>query len=97
MLGDTDVTHLPPYQRGLGMVVQNYALFPHMKVEDNVAFGLRAQKQPKTEIAARVKDALKIVGMADYASRYPHQLSGGPATARRDCPRHRRTSAGLTA
>ena len=77
LLGDTDVTHLPPYQRGLGMVVQNYALFPHMKVEDNVAFGLRAQKQPKTEIAARVKDALKIVGMADYASRYPHQLSGG--------------------
>ena len=50
LLGDTDITHLPPYQRGLGMVVQNYALFPHMKVEDNVAFGLRAQKQPKAAI-----------------------------------------------
>ena len=71
LLGDTDITHLPPYQRGLGMVVQNYALFPHMKVEDNVAFGLRAQKQPKAQIAERVQEALKIVGMADYASRYP--------------------------
>ena len=77
LIGDTDVTHLPPYKRGLGMVVQNYALFPHMKVEDNAAFGLRAQKQPKALIAERVNEALKIVGMADYASRYPHQLSGG--------------------
>ena len=77
LIGDTDVTHLPPYQRGLAMVVQNYALFPHMKVEDNVAFGLRAQKQPRGLIAERVTEALKIVGMADYATRYPHQLSGG--------------------
>ncbi|EPY6885439.1 2-aminoethylphosphonate ABC transport system ATP-binding subunit PhnT [Klebsiella quasipneumoniae] len=77
LIGDTDVTHLPPYQRGLAMVVQNYALFPHMKVEDNVAFGLRAQKQPRGLIAGRVTEALKIVGMADYATRYPHQLSGG--------------------
>lgn len=77
LLGDTDITHLPPYQRGLGMVVQNYALFPHMKVEDNVAFGLRAQKQPKALINERVVEALKVVGMTDYATRYPHQLSGG--------------------
>lgn len=77
LIGDTDVTHLPPYQRGLAMVVQNYALFPHMKVEDNVAFGLRAQKQPRGLIAERVAEALNIVGMADYATRYPHQLSGG--------------------
>ncbi|WP_439653084.1 2-aminoethylphosphonate ABC transport system ATP-binding subunit PhnT [Providencia manganoxydans] len=77
LLGDTDITHLPPYQRGLGMVVQNYALFPHMKVEDNVAFGLRAQKQPKSLVNERVIEALKIVGMTDYATRYPHQLSGG--------------------
>ncbi|MDR8230565.1 ATP-binding cassette domain-containing protein, partial [Acinetobacter baumannii] len=55
----------------------NYALFPHMKVEDNVAFGLRAQKQSRGLIAERVTEALKIVGMADYATRYPHQLSGG--------------------
>ena len=77
LIGDTEVTGLPPYKRGLAMVVQNYALFPHMKVEDNVAFGLRAQKQPKALIADRVQEALKIVGMADYATRYPHQLSGG--------------------
>ena len=72
LIGDTDVN-----QRGLAMVVQNYALFPHMKVEDNVALGLRAQKQPRGLIAGRVTEALKIVGMADYATRYPHQLSGG--------------------
>lgn len=77
LIGDTDVTHLPPYKRGLAMVVQNYALFPHLKVEDNVAFGLRAQKQPKALIKERVSEALKIVGMHDYATRYPHQLSGG--------------------
>ncbi|WP_159871693.1 MULTISPECIES: 2-aminoethylphosphonate ABC transport system ATP-binding subunit PhnT [unclassified Raoultella] len=77
LIGETDVTHVPPYKRGLGMVVQNYALFPHMKVEDNVAFGLRAQRQPKPLIADRVREALKIVGMAEYATRYPHQLSGG--------------------
>ncbi|VEB62550.1 phosphonate ABC transporter ATP-binding protein [Salmonella enterica subsp. enterica] len=59
LIGDTDVTHLPPYKRGLAMVVQNYALFPHLKVEDNVAFGLRAQKQPKALINERVTQALK--------------------------------------
>lgn len=77
LLGDMDITHLPPYQRGLGMVVQNYALFPHMKVEDNVAFGLRAQKKSNSLIKERVAEALNIVGMTDYATRYPHQLTGG--------------------
>jgi len=77
LLGGRDITSLPPYQRGLGMVVQNYALFPHMKVEDNIAFGLRAQKQPKALIRERVQEALNIVGMTDFATRYPHQLSGG--------------------
>lgn len=77
LIGDSEVTHLPPYQRGLAMVVQNYALFPHLRVGDNVAFGLRAQKQAKPLIAARVEEALKIVGMSDYVNRYPHQLSGG--------------------
>lgn len=77
LIGDTDVTALPPYKRGLAMVVQNYALFPHMKVEDNVAFGLRAQRQPKALIKERVSEALQIVGMSNFATRYPHQLSGG--------------------
>ncbi|MBN9217459.1 MAG: ATP-binding cassette domain-containing protein [Mesorhizobium sp.] len=76
-IGATDVTDLPPYERGLGMVVQNYALFPHMRVEDNVAFGLRAQGADKALIGERVKDALATVGMSAYARRYPRELSGG--------------------
>lgn len=77
LMGGRDITALPPFQRQLGMVVQNYALFPHMKVADNVAFGLRAQKQPKALTADRVQQALNMVGMEDFADRYPHQLSGG--------------------
>ncbi|RVA65614.1 ATP-binding cassette domain-containing protein, partial [Mesorhizobium sp. M7A.F.Ca.CA.001.11.2.1] len=76
-IGATDVTDLPPYERGLGMVVQNYALFPHMRVEDNVAFGLRAQGADKALIGERIKDALGTVGMSAYARRYPRELSGG--------------------
>jgi 2-aminoethylphosphonate transport system ATP-binding protein len=77
VIGDVDVTDLPPYERGLGMVVQNYALFPHMRVEQNVAFGLNARHAPKSLIAERVADALATVGMAGYAGRYPRELSGG--------------------
>jgi 2-aminoethylphosphonate transport system ATP-binding protein len=76
-IGETDVTDLPPYERGIGMVVQNYALFPHMKIEDNVAFGLRAQKVESGLIADRVRDCLHMVGMASYVGRYPRELSGG--------------------
>ena len=76
-IGDEDVTDLPPYARGLGMVVQNYALFPHMRVDQNVAFGLRAQKVPGELIGPRVAECLGIVGMAAFARRYPAELSGG--------------------
>ncbi|MEU8619284.1 ABC transporter ATP-binding protein [Streptomyces sp. NPDC048623] len=79
-IGDRDVTDLPPYRRGIGMVVQQYALFPHMRVDDNVAFGLKAQKSPrfpKAEIPGRVAEALEMTGMAAYAKRYPRELSGG--------------------
>jgi len=76
-IGNSDVTNVPPYQRGIGMVVQNYALFPHMKVEDNVAFGLQAQGAPKERIARRVHECLRLVGMSAYQGRYPRQLSGG--------------------
>ncbi|WP_369246838.1 ABC transporter ATP-binding protein [Streptomyces sp. R41] len=76
-IGDRDVTDLPPYRRGIGMVVQQYALFPHMRVEDNVAFGLRARKVAKGEIRGRVAEALEMTGMAAYARRYPRELSGG--------------------
>ncbi|MEU6946264.1 ABC transporter ATP-binding protein [Streptomyces sp. NPDC046316] len=76
-IGDRDVTALPPHKRGIGMVVQQYALFPHMRVEGNVAFGLKAQKAPKAEIPGRVAEALEMTGMAAYAKRYPRELSGG--------------------
>ncbi|MFF2247918.1 ABC transporter ATP-binding protein [Streptomyces sp. NPDC058142] len=77
LIGDRDVTHLPPHRRGIGMVVQQYALFPHLRVEDNVAFGLKAQKVARAEIPARVTEALEMTGMASYAKRYPRELSGG--------------------
>ena len=76
-IGEREVTHLPPYERGIGMVVQNYALFPHMRVEENVAFGLRARKAPHDLIERRVDECMRLVGMAKYKGRYPRELSGG--------------------
>ena len=76
-IGDDDVTDQPPYARGLGMVVQNYALFPHMRVDQNVAFGLRAQGAAREVIDPRVAECLGVVGMSAYAKRYPAELSGG--------------------
>src|SRR6204780_3395777 len=76
-IGGADVTDLPPYERGLAMVVQNYALFPHMRVAANVAFGLNARGAAKDLIAKRVEESLRIVGMPQYAQRFPRELSGG--------------------
>jgi 2-aminoethylphosphonate transport system ATP-binding protein len=76
-IGDRDVTDLPPYARDIGMVVQNYALFPHMRVAENVAFGLRARRVAEAMIAERVRKCLQMVGMVDFARRYPRELSGG--------------------
>ncbi len=67
----------PPFQRDVNTVFQNYALFPHMSVYDNVAFGLRMKHRPAQEIDERVKDALRLVQLSEYASRMPRQLSGG--------------------
>lgn len=72
-----NVDGLPPHLRHVHTVFQSYALFPHMTVYDNIAFGLRCQKLSKTEIAARVNDVLKIVKLEKYAQRKPDQLSGG--------------------
>jgi putative spermidine/putrescine transport system ATP-binding protein len=72
-----DITGQPAYRRNIGMVFQNYALFPHMTVRQNVAFGLRMRKVPKTDLAAQVSRALELVRLPHTASRYPRQLSGG--------------------
>ncbi|WP_158882966.1 ABC transporter ATP-binding protein [Amycolatopsis anabasis] len=76
-LDGQDVTELPPHRRGLGVVVQSYALFPHLRVADNVAFGLRARKLPRAEVDRRVGEVLELVGMAAYRRRFPRELSGG--------------------
>jgi 2-aminoethylphosphonate transport system ATP-binding protein len=76
-IGGRDVTDLPPYARDLGMVVQNYALFPHMRVADNVAFGLHARRTAEETVRKRVGECLEMVGMAAYHRRYPRELSGG--------------------
>ena len=68
---------LPPYKRRVNTVFQNYALFPHLHVRDNVAYGLRVQSVPKNEIAGRVDDALKMVKMVEFAGARPSRLSGG--------------------
>ncbi|MEI6571014.1 MAG: ABC transporter ATP-binding protein [Actinomycetes bacterium] len=76
-LDGRDVSKVPPYKRNVNTVFQNYALFPHMTVFDNIAFGPRSTKAPKGEIAGRVKEMLEIVHLADFAERRPTQLSGG--------------------
>ena len=73
----SDITRLPPWQRNIGMVFQNYALWPHLTVEKNVAFGLEERKLPRAEITRRVKDVLALVGLNEFAQRRPNQLSGG--------------------
>ncbi len=72
-----DLTHAPPHKRNLGLLFQNYALFPHLSVFENVAFGLRARRMSSGEIARRVADALKLVQLGDAGHVMPAQLSGG--------------------
>ncbi|KAA1174418.1 spermidine/putrescine ABC transporter ATP-binding protein PotA [Marinobacter salinexigens] len=76
-LAGQDLTHTAPEHRPLNTVFQNYALFPHMTVFDNVAYGLKMEKRPKEEIRQRVEEALAMVQLEDFAGRKPHQLSGG--------------------
>ncbi|MCX4094214.1 ABC transporter ATP-binding protein [Nocardia sp. alder85J] len=76
-LAGRDVTGTSPAARGIGVVVQSYALFPHLRVFDNVAFGLRSHRVPRREIGARVAEALEMVGMTGYERRLPRELSGG--------------------
>ncbi len=77
LIGGEEVAHLPPWKRNVGMVFQSYALWPHMTVRKNVAFGLEERKVPARDIATRVDAALEMVGLLDLADRRPAQLSGG--------------------
>ena len=77
LLDGKDMTHLPPNKRPINMVFQSYAVFPHMSVETNVAYGLKMEKVPASEIKQRVATALEQVHLQDFAKRMPDQLSGG--------------------
>ena len=77
LIGGRDVTGTPPWKRDVGMVFQNYALWPHMTVEQNVAFGLEERRLPRARVREKVAAALDLVGLAGYGARRPGQLSGG--------------------
>ena len=77
VLDGVDIAAMPPYERPINMMFQSYALFPHLNVRDNIAFGLKREGMPKTQIAARVDEMLALVQLQDFAKRKPHQLSGG--------------------
>ncbi|MBP6899471.1 MAG: polyamine ABC transporter ATP-binding protein [Burkholderiaceae bacterium] len=77
VLGGQDLSGLPPYQRPMNMMFQSYALFPHLSVWDNIAFGLKREGLPREQVAQRVEAMLKLVQLGKFAQRKPHQLSGG--------------------
>ena len=77
VIGDTVVNELPPMDRDIAMVFQNYALYPHMSVYDNIAFGLKMRRFSRVEIGQRVQEVAEILGIGDYLKRKPRQLSGG--------------------
>ena len=77
MIDGRDVTHVLPNQRGIGFMFQNYALFPHLSIFENVAYGLRVQRKATAEIAHAVGEVLELVGLSNYERQQPHQLSGG--------------------
>ncbi|MDC7700331.1 ABC transporter ATP-binding protein [Vogesella indigofera] len=76
-VGGEDITRAAPQKRGIGMVFQSYALFPNMTVEQNIAFGLKLQKLPGSEIARKVAEVIKLVALGGKEQHYPHELSGG--------------------
>src|SRR5260370_6288524 len=78
LLDGEDIALVPPYRRPINMMFQNYALFPHLTVEGNVAFGLKQEGLAKSEITTRVEEMLALVRLEGFAKRKPHQLSGGP-------------------
>ena len=76
-LNGMDIAHLAPFERPINMMFQSYALFPHLNIWENIAFGLKREGMPKAQIAARVEEMLQLVQLSAYAKRKPHQISGG--------------------
>jgi putative spermidine/putrescine transport system ATP-binding protein len=76
-LDGSPISSIPPYKRGIGMVFQNYALFPHLSVYENLAFPLKVRKMDKVEIEDRIKRTLDMVSLSEFGNRMPAQLSGG--------------------
>ena len=94
-IGGNIVNDVPPKDRDIAMVFQNYALYPHMTVYENMSFGLRLKKFPKPEIKDRVASAARILDITELLDRKPKAALGRPAPARRDGPRHRAQPQGL--
>ena len=94
-IGERVVNDLPPKERDIAMVFQNYALYPHMTVAANMGFSLKLRGAPQEEIDARVKRAAEILGLQPYLERYPAPALRRPAPARRHGPRHRARPAGV--
>lgn len=76
-IGERNITDIPPEKRGIGLVFQNYALWPHMTIYENLAFGLKLRKLPQEKIKSKVSEGLSIVKLEGFEERYPRQLSGG--------------------
>ena len=94
-IGDVDVTELAPPDRDIAMVFQNYALYPHMSVRENLGFGLSVRRTPKPEIVRRVQDVAALLGLQDLLDRKPAAPLGRAAAARRDGPRDHPRAEGL--
>ncbi|MEM9630898.1 MAG: ABC transporter ATP-binding protein [Pseudomonadota bacterium] len=77
LINGREIQNMPAHKRGVGMVFQDYAVFPHLSVSDNVAFGLKRKKFPSSQIKPKVAEALRIVQLEEFAHRMPHELSGG--------------------
>ena len=97
LIGGQDVAKLPPWERNVGMVFQSYALWPHMTVAQNVAFGLEERKVERPQIDKRVKEALDLVDLADYAQRPPLAIVGWAAATRGTGPHDHHRTKGTTA